>query len=119
MRILLVDDHSMVRSGLRLLLEEQDDFHVAGEAGDVDGALERARALGPDVILLDLNMPGRASLHAIPEMLGSAPGGAVVALPQHPDPDFPGAAMLGGASGFVHKEAADSELVEAVRAAAA
>src|SRR5215217_7840890 len=82
MRILLVDDHSMVRSGLRLLLEEQDDFRVAGEAGDVDGALERTRALGPDVILLDLNMPG-------------------------------------GASGFVLKEAADSELVEAVRAAAA
>jgi DNA-binding NarL/FixJ family response regulator len=119
MRILLVDDHSMVRSGLRLLLEEQDDFRVAGEAGDVDGALERARALGPDVILLDLNMPGRASLPAIPELLGAAPGSAVVVMTQHDDPEFARAALLGGASGFVLKEAADSELVEAVRAAAA
>src|SRR5215217_7301503 len=119
MRILLVDDHSMVRSGLRLLLEEQDDFHVAGEAGDVDGALERTRALGPDVILLDLNMPGRASLPAIPELLGAAPGSAVVVMTQHDDPEFARAALLGGASGFVLKEAADSELVEAVRAAAA
>src|SRR4051794_34847977 len=119
MRILLVDDHSMVRSGLRLLLEEQEDFRVAGEAGDVDGALERARALGPDVILLDLNMPGRASLPAIPELLGAAPGSAVVVMTQHDDPEFARAALLGGASGFVLKEAADSELVEAVRAAAA
>src|SRR4051794_331022 len=119
MRILLVDDHSMVRSGLRLLLEEQDDFRVAGEAGDVDGALERTRALGPDVILLDLNMPGRPSLPAIPELLGAAPGSAVVVMTQHDDPEFARAALLGGASGFVLKEAADSELVEAVRAAAA
>src|SRR4051812_31853421 len=119
MRILLVDDHSMVRSGLRLLLEEQDDFRVAGEAGDVDGALERTRALAPDVILLDLNMPGRASLPAIPELLGAAPGSAVVVMTQHDDPEFARAALLGGASGFVLKEAADSELVEAVRAAAA
>jgi CheY-like chemotaxis protein len=119
MRILLVDDHSMVRSGLRLLLEEQDDFRVEGEAGDVDGALERARALAPDVILLDLNMPGRASLPAIPELLAAAPGSAVVVMTQHDDPEFARAALLGGASGFVLKEAADSELVEAVRAAAA
>src|SRR3954452_23916688 len=119
MRILLVDDHSMVRSGLRLLLEEQDDFRVAGEAGDVDGALEQTRALGPDVILLELNMPGRASLPAIPELLGAAPGSAVVVMTQHDDPEFARAALLGGASGFVLKEAADSELVEAGSAAAA
>src|SRR3954453_1905472 len=119
MRLLLVDDHSMVRSGLRLLLEEQDDFHVVGEAGDVDGALERTSALGPDVILLDLNMPGRASLPAIPELLEAAPGSAVVVMTQHDDPEFARAALLGGPSGFVLKEAADSELVEAVRAAAA
>ena len=119
MRILLVDDHSMVRSGLRLLLEEQDDFCVAGEAGDVEGALERTRTLGPDVILLDLNMPGRPSLPAIPELLEAAPGSAVVVMTQHDDPGFARAALLGGASGFVLKEAAESELVEAVRAAAA
>src|SRR3954447_3527405 len=119
MRILLVDDHSMVRSGLRLLLEEQDGFEVVGEAGDVDTALERTRALEPNVILLDLNMPGRPSLPAIPELLDAAPGCAVVVMTQHDDPEFARVALAGGASGFVLKEAADSELVDSVRAAAA
>ena len=118
-RILIVDDHSMVRSGLRLLLEEEGDFHVVGEAGDVDGALDAARADGPDVILLDLNMPGRPSLPAIPELLETRPGSAVVVMTQHDDPEYARMALSGGASGFVLKEAAHSELVEAVRAAVA
>ena len=118
-RILIVDDHSMVRSGLRLLLEEEGDFHVVGEAGDVDAALELAGADSPDVILLDLNMPGRPSLPAIPELLEASPGGAVVVMTQHDDPEFARVALSGGASGFVLKEAAHSELVEAVRAAVA
>jgi CheY-like chemotaxis protein len=104
---------------LRLLLEEQEDFEVAGEAGDVDGALASAATLEPDVVLLDLNMPGRASLPAIPELLGAAPGSAVVVMTQHDDPEFARAALVGGAMGFVLKEAAHSELVDAVRAAAA
>ena len=118
-RILIVDDHTMVRSGLRLLLEEQDDFSVVAEAGEVDGALDCTRVHQPKVILLDLNMPGRASLPAIPELLQAAPGTAVVVMTQHDDPEFARAALLGGASGFVLKEAAQTELVEAVRAAAA
>ena len=118
-RILIVDDHSMVRSGLRLLLEEEGDFHVVGEAGDVDVGLERTRELAPEVILLDLNMPGRPSLPAIPELLEASPGGAVVVMTQHDDPEFARVALSGGASGFVLKEAAHSELVEAVRAAVA
>jgi len=118
-RILLVDDHAMVRSGLRLLLEEVGDFSVVGEAGDVDSALERTRATAPTIILLDLNMPGRPSLPAIPELLEAAPGAAVVVMTQHDDPEFARAALAGGASGFVLKEAAQSELVDAVRAAAA
>ena len=118
-RILLVDDHTMVRSGLRLLLEEQDEFSVVAEAGEVDGALDCTRVHQPKVILLDLNMPGRASLPAIPEFLQAAPGTAVVVMTQHDDPEFARAALLGGASGFVLKEAAQTELVEAVRAAAA
>ena len=118
-RILIVDDHSMVRSGLRLLLEEEGDFQVVGEAGDVEGALARARADAPDVVLLDLNMPGRASLPAIPELLEAAPGSAVVVMTQHDEPEFARVALSGGASGFVLKEAAHSELVDAVRAAVA
>jgi CheY-like chemotaxis protein len=109
----------MVRSGLRLLLEEEDDFCVVGQAGDVDGALDRARIDAPAVILLDLNMPGRPSLPAIPDLLAAAPGTAVVVMTQHDDPEFARTALLGGASGFVLKEAAHSELVDAVRAAAA
>jgi len=118
-RILLVDDHAMVRSGLRLLLEEVNDFSVVGEAGDVDSALESTRATAPKIILLDLNMPGRPSLPAIPELLEAAQGAAVVVMTQHDDPEFARAALAGGASGFVLKEAAHSELVDAVRAAAA
>ena len=118
-RILIVDDHAMVRSGLRLLLEEQEDFSVVGEAGDVDGALRCAGADRPTVILLDLNMPGRPSLPAIPELIEAAPGAAVVVMTQHDDPEYARAALLGGASGFVLKEAAQSELVDAVHAAAA
>ena len=118
-RILIVDDHTMVRSGLRLLLEEEGDFQVVGEAGDVEGALARARADAPDVVLLDLNMPGRASLPAIPELLEAAPGSAVVVMTQHDEPEFARVALSGGASGFVLKEAAHSELVDAVRAAVA
>ena len=87
-RILIVDDHSMVRSGLRLLLEEQEDFSVVGEAGDVDGGLRSARTYAPTVILLDLNMPGRPSLPAIPELIASAPGAAVVVMTQHDDPEY-------------------------------
>ena len=118
-RILIVDDHAMVRSGLRLLLEEQEDFSVVAEAGDVDGGLRCTRAHAPTIILLDLNMPGRPSLPAIPELIEGAPGAAVVVMTQHDDPEYARAALLGGASGFVLKEAAHSELVEAVRAAAA
>ena len=78
-----------------------------------------AGADSPDVILLDLNMPGRPSLPAIPELLEASPGGAVVVMTQHDDPEFARVALSGGASGFVLKEAAHSELVEAVRAAVA
>ena len=91
----------MVRAGLKLLLEEEGDFHVVGEAGDVEAALDAVRVYGPDVILLDLNMPGRPSLPAIPELLESHPGSAVVVMTQHDEPEFARMALSGGASGFV------------------
>jgi two-component system, NarL family, response regulator NreC len=117
--IVIVDDHAMVRSGLRLLLESGGEFNVVAEAGDVDAALRCAEAHRPRVILLDLNMPGRASLPAIPELLAAAPGAAVVVMTMEDDPAFARGALMAGASGYVLKEAADAELVEAVRAAAA
>jgi DNA-binding NarL/FixJ family response regulator len=117
--ILIADDHAMVRRGLRLLLEEEDDFSVVAEAGDVEEALERARAEEPNVVLLDLHMPGRESLPAIPDLIGPKCRTAVVVMTMHDDPEFARAAMREGASGFVLKEAAESELVAAVRAGAA
>src|SRR5215218_139679 len=109
----------MVRRGLRLLLEEEEDFSVVAEAGDVDEALARARAEEPKVVLLDLHMPGRESLPAIPDLIGPQCRTAVVVMTMHDDPEFARAAMREGASGFVLKEAAESELVAAVRAGAA
>src|SRR5215211_5005827 len=107
----------MVRSGLRLLLESEGEFSVVAEAGDVDAALRCAAEHRPGVILLDLNMPGRPSLPAIPELLAAAPGAAVVVMTMQDEPAYARAALTAGASGYVLKEAAEVELLEAVRAA--
>jgi DNA-binding NarL/FixJ family response regulator len=117
--IVIVDDHAMVRSGLRLLLESDGEFSVVGEAGDVDAALRCAEEQQPRIILLDLNMPGRPSLPAIPELLAAAPGAAVVVMTMQDEPAYARAALSAGASGYVLKEAAEVELLEAVRAAVA
>jgi DNA-binding NarL/FixJ family response regulator len=117
--IVIVDDHAMVRSGLRLLLESDDEFSVVAEAGDVDSALRCVEAQQPGVILLDVNMPGRPSLPAIPELLAASPGAAVVVMTMQDEPAYARAALQAGASGYVLKEAAEAELIEAVRAAAA
>jgi DNA-binding NarL/FixJ family response regulator len=117
--IVIVDDHAMVRSGLRLLLESEGEFNVVAEAGDVDAALRCVEAHRPGVILLDVNMPGRPSLPAIPELLAASPGAAVVVMTMQDEPAYARAALTAGASGYVLKEAAEAELLEAVRAAAA
>jgi two-component system response regulator NreC len=116
--IVLADDHVVVRRGLRLVLESQDDFHVVAETGDVAGALRYVRAHRPGVLVLDLNMPGEPSLPAIPAFLEGSPDTAIVVLTMQEDPAFAREAMRAGALGYVLKEAADDELVEAVRAAA-
>jgi DNA-binding NarL/FixJ family response regulator len=116
--IVIVDDHAMVRSGLRLLLESEGEFNVVAEAGDIESALERVAAHRPQVILLDVNMPGRPSLPAIPELLAASPGAAVVVMTMQDEPAYARAALSAGASGYVLKEAAEAELLEAVRAAA-
>ena len=118
-KIVLADDHTMVRSALRRSLDAEHGLEVVAEAGDVEGALARTRDVLPQVVVLDLNMPGRASLPAIPELLEAAPGCAVVVLTMQSDLAFAREALSIGASGYVLKQAAEAGLVEAVRAAAA
>src|SRR5947209_18406529 len=86
--ILLADDHQVVRAGLRLLLEAEDGFEVVGEAGDVTGAERRVGAYRPRILILDLNMPGEASLPAIPRLRESAPDTRIVVLTMQNDPAF-------------------------------
>jgi DNA-binding NarL/FixJ family response regulator len=117
-RIVLADDHAMVRGGLRALLEAQPDLRVVAEAGDVDAALRETLAHRPAVLVLDLNMPGAPSLPAIPRFLELAPGTAVVVLTMEDDPAHARAAIGAGASGYVVKNGAEGDLVDAVRAAA-
>jgi len=114
--LVLADDHAVVRSGLRMLLEAEDDLVVLAEAGEIDAARRKVSAHKPDVLVLDLNMPGPPSLPAIPDLAGAT---AVVVLTMQNDPAFAREAFQAGARGYVLKEAADAELVEAVRAAAA
>jgi two-component system response regulator NreC len=119
-KIVIADDHAVVRRGLRLLLDAEEGFEVVAEAGDVDDALRYTRAHRPQVLVLDLNMPGSlTSLEAIPQLGESTPETRVVVLTMQEDPEFARQALGGGAAGYVLKEAADHELVEAIRAAAA
>ena len=117
-RIVVADDHQIVRTGLKLLLDSEPDFEVVAEAGDVASATRTVLGYKPDVLVLDLNMPDGSSLPAIPRMLSDSPGTSVVVLTMQEDPAFAREALQAGASGYVLKEAADSELVEAVRMAA-
>jgi two-component system response regulator NreC len=119
-KIVLADDHAVVRKGLRLLLDGEEGFEVVAEAGTAEDALRYVRAHRPQVLVLDLNMPGTVnSLDAIPEVEASGDGTRVVVLTMQEDPEFARRALGNGAAGYVLKEAADDELVEAVRRAAA
>jgi two-component system response regulator NreC len=118
-QILVVDDHAVVRSGLRMLLDAEQDLEVVGEAGDMRNAIFEARALKPDVILMDVVMPGASGIEATAEVLKEAPGAKVLVLSMQDDPRYVREAFSAGASGYVLKEAADAELVDAVREVAA
>lgn len=119
-RIVLADDHGVVRTGLRLLLDGEQDMEVVGEAGDVDGMLRTVLGHKPDVLVLDLNMPGSlTSLEALPGIVERSPDTATVVLTMQEDPEYARRALRAGAVGYVLKEAADAELVEAIRRAAA
>ena len=116
--IVLADDHQVVRSGLRMLLEAEPDFEVVAEAGDVDAARRYVLGYKPTVLVLDLNMPGGSSLEAIPAVGEASPETAVVVLTMQEDPAFAREALQAGARGYVLKHAAGTELVQAIRAAA-
>ena len=115
--IVIADDHAVVRSGLRMLLDAEPDFEVVAEAGTVPDAVRLIRAHRPAVAVLDLNMPGGSSLEAIPELRSSTPETAIVVLTMQDDPAFAREALQNGALGFVLKEAADEELLQAVHLA--
>jgi len=117
--IVLADDHTVVRRALRVLLEEEPGFEVVAEADDADAAVRYLRGHKPDVLILDLNMPGRPSLEAIPGMREASPETKIVVLTMQKEPAFARQALQLGVLGYVLKEAADDELVQAVRSAAA
>jgi two-component system, NarL family, response regulator NreC len=114
-RAVVVDDHAVVRSGIKLLLDREDDIEVIGEAGDGRDAIFQARALKPDVILLDVVMPGQSGIEVLPNLLKEAPDTKVLVLSMQDDPSYVREAFAAGASGYVLKEAADEEVVAAVR----
>jgi two-component system response regulator NreC len=114
-RILIVDDHAVVRSGLRLLLEAEDDLEPVGEAGTAREAVFQARALKPDVVLMDVVMPDQSGLDVVPTLLRERPETKVLVLSMQDDPQYVRQAFAAGASGYVLKEAADVEVVAAIR----
>jgi DNA-binding NarL/FixJ family response regulator len=114
-RVLIADDHAMVRSGLRALLEEQPDIEVVGEAEDGAVVVECCRKLAPDVIVMDLTMPGRGGIKATEEIHREFPGAKVVVLTMHDDAAYVRMARLAGAAGFVLKKSLATELLSAIR----
>ena len=116
--VVLADDHAVVRKGLRLLLEAEPGLRVVAEAGTVPDAMSTVQEHRPSVLVLDLSMPGGSGLAAIPVIREEAPATAIVVLTMQNDPSFARQALRGGALGFVLKEAADDELLGAIRLAA-
>jgi two-component system, NarL family, response regulator NreC len=114
-RVLIVDDHAVVRSGLRLVLEAEEDVEPVGEAGTARDAIFQNRSLEPDVILLDVVMPDQSGLDVIPTLLHERPEAKVLVLSMQDDPQYVRQAFAAGASGYVLKEAVDAEVVAAVR----
>ena len=116
--VVLADDHAVVRAGLRFLLDAEDEIDVIAEAGDCPGAIAVTEARRPDVLVLDLGMPGGSGLETIATLVASVPETAIVVLTMQDDPAFARGALSRGARGYVLKEGADEELLEAIRAAA-
>ncbi len=114
-RVLIVDDHAVVRAGLRLLIDAEDDLETVGEAGSVREAILEARSLDPDLILMDVVMPGQSGIQGVPALLHEHPEVKVLVLSMQDDPRYVREAFAAGARGYVLKEAADAEVVQAIR----
>lgn len=117
-RVLLADDHAVLLSGLKLLINLQPDMQVIGEAGSHDEALRKARELKPDVLVLDMTMPGGTGVHVIGTLARECPATRVVVLTMHDDATYFRLAMAAGALGYVTKNSADSDLLDAIRCVA-
>ena len=118
-RLLLVDDHAVVRVGLRMMLQTEADIEILGEAGSGAEALEAARALAPDLVLMDIGLPDMSGIDATREIKKRFPQMIVVALTIHEDQEYFFKMLEAGASGYVPKRAAPDELLTAIRTAAA
>jgi two-component system response regulator NreC len=118
-RVLVVDDHAVVRSGLRRVLDAEKDMETVGEAASAERAVFEALEHKPDVVLLDVVMPGKSGIEGLPALLQASPETKVLVLSMQDDPQYVREAFEAGASGYVLKEAADTEVVGAVRAVAA
>jgi DNA-binding NarL/FixJ family response regulator len=114
-RVLIVDDHAVVRAGLRLLLDGEDDIEVVGEAGTAREAVLEARSAKPDLVLMDVTMPDGSGLDVVPTLLHEHDNVRVLVLSMEDDPRYVREAFSVGASGYVLKEAADSDVVAAIR----
>ncbi|MGN6868265.1 MAG: response regulator [Solirubrobacteraceae bacterium] len=117
-RIVIADDHAVVRRGLRQVLEAEPAFEVVAEAANLDDARRYVLGHHPDVLVLDLNMPGGSSLEHIPSIRTEFPGTQIVVLTMQNEPAYARQALSAGALGYVLKEAAEEELVEAINRAA-
>jgi two-component system, NarL family, response regulator NreC len=115
-QILVADDHAVLRTGLRMLLDSQPDMRVMGEADNGSQVLHLIETMQPDVILLDLAMPGLGGLEALPQLRKHAPTARILVLTMHDDESYLRQALRDGAAGYVLKRAADTELLSAIRA---
>ncbi len=118
-RVILVDDHAILRAGLRRVLEAEPDIEVVGEAESADRAVFESLSSRPDVVVMDVVMPGKSGIEGMPALLQAVPEAKVLVLSMQDDPRYVREAFEVGASGYVLKEAADTEVVGAVRAVAA
>jgi two-component system response regulator NreC len=116
--VVLADDHAVVRSALRLMLEGEPEIEVVAEAGDAEAATRYVKGHRPDVLILDINMPGGSGLAAIPKIREQSPDTRIVVLTMQDETAFAREALQAGVLGYILKEAASEELVKAVRMAA-